>query len=163
MKEPIENKIFDLAGLKSQVAKWRSAGEKTVFTNGCFDLLHLGHIMYLHAAAGCGDKLIVGVNTDFSVKRIKGSSRPINDQKMRCYILASLFYVDAVVLFDEDTPLELIEEICPQVLVKGADYEVQNIVGSREVLENNGEVFVIDLLPGYSSSAILNQINSQNK
>ena len=133
-------------------------GQKLVFTNGVFDLLHLGHITYLAKAAELGDKLIIGLNSDASVKRIKGPERPVNDQNNRAALLAALFFVDAVVLFGDDTPLNLITGLMPDVLIKGADYQVENIVGAKEVLADGGEVKTIDLVEGYSSTSIINKI-----
>jgi rfaE bifunctional protein nucleotidyltransferase chain/domain len=165
MKSDIEktllNKISDLQSLKSLVNKWQKAGEKVVFTNGVFDLLHIGHITYLAKASESGDKLIIGLNSDSSVKRIKGESRPVNDQNNRAALLAALFFVDAVVVFEEDTPLNLITALMPDILVKGADYAVENIVGAREVMASGGEVKTIDFVEGYSSTSIIEKIRNQ--
>ncbi|MBB6127034.1 D-glycero-beta-D-manno-heptose 1-phosphate adenylyltransferase [Mucilaginibacter lappiensis] len=155
------NKISTVSLLKTDVQNWQSKGQKVVFTNGVFDLLHIGHITYLAKAAELGEKLIIGLNADNSVRRIKGESRPVNDQNNRAAILAALFFVDAVVLFDEDTPLNLISTLLPDILVKGADYSVENIVGSKEVLANGGEVKTIDFVKGYSSTAIIEKIRQQ--
>lgn len=155
------NKISTVALLKTQVQNWQSKGQKIVFTNGVFDLLHIGHITYLAKAAELGEKLIIGLNSDSSVRRIKGESRPINDQNSRAAILAALFFVDAIVIFEEDTPLSLISTLLPDILVKGADYSVENIVGSKEVLANGGEVKTIDLVKGYSSTSIIEKIRQQ--
>ena len=122
--EQIERKIVCRKDLKELILKWRDANERIVFTNGCFDLLHLGHVDYLAKAKDLGERLIIGVNTDSSVKRLKGEHRPLQDENSRLHILAALQSVDAVVLFDEDTPYELIKEIEPDILVKGADYSV---------------------------------------
>lgn len=143
------------------ITAWKAAGEKVVFTNGVFDLLHLGHVTYLAKAADLGDKLIIGLNTDASVKRLKGESRPINDQNNRAALLASLFFVDAVVLFEDDTPRDLIAQLLPDILVKGADYTVEQIAGAKEVLANGGEVKTITLVDGYSSTSIINRIKAQ--
>src|SRR4051812_29164653 len=124
--QKIKSKIFEYAALKRQLAVWRLQSKTTVFTNGCFDLLHLGHIDYLTKAADEGDRLIVGVNTDASTKKLKGPHRPINNEIQRSMILASLSFVDAVILFNEDTPYELIKTIQPDVLVKGADYAIKD-------------------------------------
>jgi rfaE bifunctional protein nucleotidyltransferase chain/domain len=123
--------------------------------------LHIGHITYLAKAAELGDKLIIGLNADSSVRRIKGESRPVNDQSSRAAILAALFFVDAVVIFEEDTPLNLISTLLPDYLVKGADYTVDNIVGAKEVIANGGDVKTIDLVDGYSSTSIINKIRNQ--
>jgi rfaE bifunctional protein nucleotidyltransferase chain/domain len=147
--------------LASQVAKWNIFNEKVVFTNGCFDILHLGHIDYLCKAADLGDRLIVGVNTDASVSKLKGPSRPIIHEDTRAMKLAALSFVDAVILFSEETPLELIKMIKPQVLAKGGDYTIDTIVGASEVLEMNGFVEVIPFLEGHSSTSIINKIKEE--
>ncbi|HEY0245375.1 MAG TPA: D-glycero-beta-D-manno-heptose 1-phosphate adenylyltransferase [Mucilaginibacter sp.] len=155
------NKIGDLASLKAKLEAWKSEGQKVVFTNGVFDLLHICHITYLAKAAELGDKLIIGLNADSSVKRIKGEDRPVNDQNSRALLLAALFFVDAVVIFDEDTPHQLITTLLPDVLVKGADYAIENIVGGKEVLANGGEVKTIDFVDGYSSTSIIQRIRNR--
>ena len=154
----INQKIFSLEALKLQLNIWRFKGKKVVFTNGCFDLLHLGHIDYLSKAADLGDILIIGLNTDQSVSKIKGPNRPITDQKSRAGILASLFFVDAIVAFDDETPLSLIELVQPDVLVKGSDYKAEEIVGYEVVKSKGGQIETIDFLPGYSTSIIENKI-----
>lgn len=155
----ISDKIKDLQSLIEFVNESKLNNKKIVFTNGCFDLLHKGHVDYLSKARDKGDVLIVGVNTDSSVKRLgKSSSRPIQSEESRMYILAGLESVSAVVLFDEDTPYELIKKIIPNVLVKGADYSIDKIVGADIVLENNGSVETIDFIQGYSTSAIERKI-----
>ena len=141
-----------------QFQNHRSPYQKIVFTNGCFDILHLGHIAYLLQARKQGDCLVIGLNTDASVKRLKGINRPINNQYARAILLAALQFVDFVILFDEDTPLELINAIQPQVLVKGADYKIENIVGADVVQKGGGEVITIDFIEGYSSTFIINQM-----
>ncbi len=156
----LQRKIKVVGQLKPFINIWRSEGKKIVFTNGCFDLLHLGHIDYLAKAAGLGDKLIIGLNSDQSTSKLKGSNRPIADERSRSAILAALFFVDAVVLFEEQTPLELIKTIMPDVLVKGADYTVDEIVGADVVLKNGGEVKTIEFLPGYSTSLMEQKIKS---
>ncbi len=156
--EKIVNKIKSLAQGKAQVEEWRLHNQKVVFTNGCFDILHLGHVDYLEKAARLGDRLVVGVNTDASVSRFKGEGRPIQDQDSRARILASLQFVDLVVLFDEDTPLELISELLPDILVKGSDYLAENIVGAEVVLKHGGVVETIDFVPGYSTTRIIEKI-----
>ncbi|PAW93716.1 D-glycero-beta-D-manno-heptose 1-phosphate adenylyltransferase [Mucilaginibacter sp. MD40] len=161
LEKTLLDKITTLPALQANIARWKQAGEKVVFTNGVFDLLHLGHITYLSKAAELGDKLIIGLNTDASVKRLKGESRPINDQNNRAALLASLFFVDAVVLFEDDTPRDLIAQLLPDVLVKGADYTVEQIAGAKEVLANGGEVKTITLVDGYSSTSIINRIKAQ--
>jgi rfaE bifunctional protein nucleotidyltransferase chain/domain len=161
LEKTLIGKISDIHALKQQVQQWQAEGKKVVFTNGVFDLLHIGHITYLAKAAELGDKLIIGLNADSSVKRIKGEGRPVNDQSSRAAILAALFFVDAVVVFEEDTPLNLISTVLPDYLVKGADYSVDNIVGAKEVIANGGEVKTINLVEGYSSTSIINKIRSQ--
>lgn len=129
-----------------------------VFTNGCFDILHKGHIELLAGASDLGDKLIVGLNTDLSVKRLKGENRPLQDDTSRATILASLEFVDYVILFEEDTPINLIESIRPDILVKGGDYKPEDIVGYDSVTKNGGKVVCLDLVEGYSSSSIIEKM-----
>jgi len=129
--------------------------KQVVFTNGCFDILHVGHITYLAKARQLGEMLVVGLNNDSSVRRLKGPSRPINSEMARAQLLASLFFVDAVILFEEETPLQLINIIKPDILVKGADYTVDNIVGAQEVLAYGGQVCTIELVDGYSTTNII--------
>lgn len=156
----LQSKILSVTALENQLEKWRSENEKIVFTNGCFDLLHLGHVDYLAKARDLGDRLVVGLNSDASIKHIKGSSRPINDKQSRLALLAGMSYVDAVVLFDEDTPINLISAVMPDVLVKGGDYTVKDIVGHEIVLNNKGKVCTIDFVEGYSSSALIEKIKA---
>lgn len=132
-------------------------GKKIVFTNGVFDILHRGHIYSLSQAAKEGDYLIVGLNADVSVKRLKGESRPVNDEQSRALVLASLIMVDAVIIFEEDTPLALITSIMPDVLVKGGDYTVDQIAGAKEVIANGGRVVINPILEGFSTTAIIAQ------
>ncbi len=139
---------------------WKAQGHKVVFTNGCFDLLHPGHIQYLSDAKALGDKLIVGLNTDDSISRLKGSSRPINPLGDRAFMLMGLKAVDAVVAFAEDTPRQLIALLLPDVLVKGGDYKPDDIVGASEVREHGGEVVVVPFLEGYSSSRLIERIKA---
>lgn len=154
-------KISALQALKSQVGLWKSEGKKVVFTNGVFDLLHIGHITYLAKAAEAGDKLIIGLNADSSVKRIKGDDRPVNGQDSRAALLAALFFVDAIVIFEEDTPINLITALMPDVLIKGADYTIEQIVGAKEVMANGGEVKTIRFVEGYSSTSIIQKIRNK--
>ncbi|MBU3926901.1 MAG: D-glycero-beta-D-manno-heptose 1-phosphate adenylyltransferase [Bacteroidetes bacterium] len=163
--ELISNKIMNLETLSKALAVWELRGKKIVFTNGCFDLLHLGHIDYLSKAKDLGGILIVGVNTDNSVVRLnKGENRPITNELSRATIIASLFFVDAVVLFDEETPHELIKIVQPDVLVKGSDYKPEDIVGYDVVMAKKGEIRTIDYLEGYSTTAIEQKIKgSLNK
>ncbi|AMP97214.1 D-beta-D-heptose 1-phosphate adenosyltransferase [Pedobacter cryoconitis] len=151
-------KIVSLTELNSLVNYWKGEGKKIVFTNGCFDLLHAGHITYLTEAASLGDILIIGLNSDDSVQRLKGPLRPVNNEITRSVILGSMSFIDAVVFFNEDTPLELIKKVLPDVLVKGGDYKIEEIAGAKEVIENGGNVQVLSFLPGYSSSAIIDKI-----
>ena len=151
----IKNKISNRSSLTSHLSQWRAQGLKVVFTNGCFDLLHRGHVEYLAKAADMGDVLVVGLNTDASVRRLKGEGRPVNDENARALVLAALSFVDAVVLFDEDTPYELIKAVRPDVLVKGADYKPEEIVGYDIVTSYGGRVETIDLVEGYSTTGMI--------
>jgi len=164
-REIIENKIFSLDSLKPLLNVWRFKGCKIVFTNGCFDLLHLGHIDYLAKAAAMGNVMILGVNTDSSVSRIKGPGRPVNNESTRLHVLASLFFVNAVVLFDDETPYELIRAVQPDVLVKGADWKKEEIAGYDIVMQKGGRVETIEYLEGYSTTALEQKIirNHQTK
>ncbi len=155
----ISNKIHDKQSLNLKLHDWRLGKRKIVFTNGVFDLLHLGHIDYLSKAKDNGDILFVGVNSNKSVLRLgKGDNRPITDEKSRLTIIAALEFVDAVMLFDEDTPLELIKIVQPDVLVKGSDYKPEDIVGYDVVIAKGGTIKTIELLSGYSSTAIEQKI-----
>ena len=154
-----KDKILSRTVLSATVAAWKAEGRRVVFTNGCFDLLHLGHVDYLEKARHLGDALIVGVNTDASVRCLK-PGRPLQDELSRTRILASLLFVDAVVLFNEPTPLKLIEETLPDVLVKGDDYAISGIVGHELVLENGGQVLTVPLVAGYSTTRIVERIQA---
>ena len=154
-----KQKLLTRAEAKKQVSIWKDSGDEVVFTNGCFDILHLGHVDYLEKASQKGNRLIVAVNEDDSVKRLKGPSRPINNQEARARLIAALGFVDAVVTFGEDTPMELIQELIPDILVKGNDYEISNIVGADIVIENGGKVETIELVDGYSTTSIVEKIN----
>jgi D-glycero-beta-D-manno-heptose 1-phosphate adenylyltransferase len=157
----INEKIFSGYGKFSATLKrWKKSGDKVVFTNGCFDLVHRGHIDYLAKTADLGDRLVIGLNGDKSVAGLKGTGRPLIDEDSRAFLLASLFFVDAVVLFSEDTPEILIGKILPDYLVKGSDYTVPEIAGHEAVLANGGKVETIPLLPGFSSSGIINKIRN---
>ncbi len=151
-------KILKLPALLKLVESWKKQHETIVFTNGCFDLIHLGHIDYLEKSRATGDKLIVGLNSDKSVKNIKGKQRPIIDEKARARMLAAFEFVDAVVLFDEDTPFNLISAIIPDVLIKGKDYEISNIIGADIVMQNGGNVITVDLVEGYSTTKIIDKV-----
>lgn len=161
IEKTLLGKISDLHKLKGLISAWKKEGKKVVFTNGVFDLLHIGHISYMAKAAELGDKLVIGLNADSSVKRIKGEDRPVNDQNSRAALLAALFFVDAIVVFEEDTPINVITTLMPDILVKGADYSVENIVGAREVIANGGEVKTINFVEGYSSTSIIQKIRNQ--
>ena len=153
-------KIQKLPELLQTVKEWKQQGNRIVFTNGCFDIVHLGHIDYLQKSRNLGDKMVVGVNSDDSVKRLKGASRPVVDEYARQRMMASFQLVDAVVLVDEDTPLQLIQNILPDILVKGNDYTIENIVGSDVVLGNGGSVETIELVPGYSTTNLIKLIKN---
>jgi len=152
--ELIRSKIVNLETYK----EYALHGKKVVFTNGCFDILHLGHVEYLSKAKDFGDVLVVGLNTDASIKRIKGENRPINNNETRATILASLSFIDFVILFDDDTPLNLISSILPDILVKGADYVASDIVGADVVIKHGGLVKTIALTEGFSTSNIINKL-----
>ena len=145
---------------EEQVKAWKTTGKNVVFTNGCFDLLHPGHIDYLHKARELGDKLVVGLNDDDSISRLKGPERPINPLADRAIMLAALKSVDLVVPFSEDTPLDLISTLLPDILVKGGDYEPDDIVGAREVRDNGGFVTVIAFVDGHSTSSLIRRIQA---
>jgi D-glycero-beta-D-manno-heptose 1-phosphate adenylyltransferase len=149
-----------LPDLERKLAQWRIIGKTVVFTNGCFDILHAGHIASLTEAAQHGDILIVGLNADASLKGLKGPNRPINDENARALLLASLVIVDAVVLFSQPTPLELILKIRPDVLVKGGDYKVEDIAGAKEVIGWGGKVVINPLVEGFSTTSIINKIQN---
>lgn len=162
--EIIQKKIFQTDSLEfsQRLAYWRYKGFSIVFTNGCFDLLHYGHVDYLTKASDLGDVLIVGLNTDASVQRIKGPSRPVSDEKSRAMLLASMQMVHAVVLFNEETPLDLIRLVQPDVLIKGADYTAENIVGYDIVQSKGGIIKTIDFVEGYSTSNIIDKIRKSS-
>jgi len=160
--ELINSMIFDdKEDIKFWLGYWRFHQKKIVFTNGCFDILHRGHIDYLANAADLGDVLVIGLNTDASVSRIKGDARPIQDQTSRAMLLSSLSFVDAVVLFNDDTPYELIKFIKPDVLVKGSDYQAEDIVGYDVVKEKGGEIVTMDFLEGFSTSKIIERASAK--
>jgi len=156
--DSIPGKILSFSQAALRVRQWRVPGKKIAFTNGVFDILHAGHIFSLSEAAKEADFLVVGLNADSSVKRLKGESRPVNNQESRALVLASLLIVDAVVLFEEDTPLELINLIMPDVLIKGGDYTIDQIVGAKEVMANGGRVVINPVLQGISTTHLINQI-----
>jgi len=156
--EFIQSKIkpWDIA--MRDISRYRFFSEEIVFTNGCFDILHRGHVEYLAQAAALGKRLVVGLNSDASVKRLKGNNRPVNDEYARAMVLASLGFVDLVLTFEEDTPLKLIQYVQPDILVKGSDYKIEDIVGADEVIKNGGRVMTITLVEGFSTTTILRKL-----
>lgn len=156
--EKSSDKIVGLAEAKARVKQWQKSGQKVVFTNGCFDLIHLGHVDYLEKARQLGDKLVLGLNSDDSVSRFKGPERPLQDQNSRARVLAAMQFIDLVVYFNEDTPFSLISELVPDILVKGSDYLTENIVGADVVKKAGGVVKTIDFVPGYSTTRIVEKI-----
>lgn len=161
MRHPqiIQQKIFDLPALMHQLRRWRLLGKTIAFTNGCFDILHQGHIASLSDAAREADYLVVGLNSDASTRRLKGDHRPINNQEARAGVLASLLMVDGVVVFEEDTPLDLIKNVQPDVLVKGGDYTLEQIVGAKEVMAAGGRVVINPIVPGFSTTGLIEKIH----
>jgi len=156
--EKINNIIFGLEFLMKNIDQWKNENKKIVFTNGCFDLIHLGHIELLARSSDLGDVLIIGVNSDSSIQKLKGENRPIIEEDSRVKQLAALEFVDAIVLFHEDTPQKLIEKIKPDVITKGGDYKAENVVGNEIVTQQNGQVVIIPLTQGYSTTSILKKI-----
>lgn len=154
----ITERIFLSGPLQSQLQWWRLINKTVAFTNGVFDILHEGHIKVLAQAASMADILIVGINSDASVKRLKGNERPVNKEQSRALVLASLIMIDAVIIFEEDTPLNLIKSIMPDVLVKGGDYSLETIVGANEVIANGGKVEIIALEEGFSTTGIIEKL-----
>jgi D-beta-D-heptose 7-phosphate kinase/D-beta-D-heptose 1-phosphate adenosyltransferase len=157
-KRSIQNKILSREALENMSRTWHADGKKIVFTNGCFDILHKGHLQILTASAGFGDVLVVGLNSDASVKRLKGPERPVNDEEFRLWMMASLELVDAVTVFDEPTPKELVTVLQPDVIVKGGDYTPDQVVGASEVLARGGEVKIIPIVQGYSTTSLIETI-----
>ncbi len=155
----IQHKIYTSKEIVFQVNRWKLLNKTVSFTNGCFDILHPGHIASLSDAAREADFLIVGLNSDGSAHRLKGEGRPVLDEKSRSLMLASIVIVDAVVIFDEDTPLDLIETIRPDVLVKGGDYTIEQIVGAKEVISAGGRVVINPILEGFSTTGLIGKIN----
>jgi len=161
MKFNIESKIFhDFQSFEETLNSWKSTNENIVFTNGCFDIIHYGHLDSLLQSARMGTKLIVGLNSDRSVEILKGKNRPVFDVKSRAMILAAFVFVDAVIIFEEETPEELIGQIVPNILVKGKQYEIHEIAGHKTVLNSGGKVITLDLVPGVSSSDIVEKIKA---
>ncbi len=158
--QAIAKKIYTLNQLQQQVAAWRVSGKTIAFTNGCFDILHEGHIFSLNQAANEADYLIIGVNSDASVQQLKGADRPVNNEQSRSLVLSNLVVVDAVIIFNEDTPLNLIKALLPDVIVKGGDYTIEQIVGSKEVIANGGRVVINSIIAGFSTTGIIQKIKS---
>lgn len=157
----IKSKIISATELKRLVAGWKVKSYAIVFTNGVFDLIHQGHIASIALAAQEGNKLVVGINSDASVKRLKGDSRPVNDAMSRALVLASMHYVDAVCIFDEDTPLELIKAVKPDVIAKGGDYSPETVVGNDFVTSYGGKTVIIPLVDGFSTTETINKLNEK--
>ena len=157
----LKAKIFNIKDLSKIINEWRLNGDKIVFTNGCFDLIHLGHLEILARSADLGDKLIVAINSDMSIKKIKGNSRPIIEEDSRAKQLAAIEFIDAVILFNEDTPYNLINILKPDVLTKGGDYKKNDIVGNQLINKEQGEVVIIPLTQGYSTTSILEKIKNE--
>ncbi len=160
--DQIRAKIKTLSEAERQVNSWKKRNKKVVFTNGCFDLIHLGHLSYLMEAKALGDYLVIGINSNASVARLKGTERPVKDQESRVTLMASMQFVDLVVLFDQDTPIELIEKMLPDILVKGGDWLPDQIVGSELVLEHGGAVLSLPFLEGFSTTNFINKIKKEN-
>ena len=158
MRMSTSDKICELADALQRRSAWKLAGEQVVFTNGCFDILHLGHVDYLEKARQTGTKMIVGINSDASVRKLKGPERPVNTEYARARLIASLQFVDLVIVFNEETPLELINHLLPDILVKGDDYTVDTIVGAKEVMAAGGQVKTIPLVPSYSTTGIIQKL-----
>ena len=156
--DAIEKKIMTVAEAKLMMAALRVTGKKVSFTNGCFDILHPGHLFSLKQAAAEADYLIVGLNSDASVKKLKGPSRPINNTESRAIVLAHLIVVDAVVIFEEETPLELIKALLPDVMVKGGDYAIDQVVGGKEVMANGGKVIINPIVEGFSTTSLIEKM-----
>ena len=156
--DAIEKKIMTVAQAKLMMAALRVTGKKVSFTNGCFDILHPGHLFSLKQAAAEADYLIVGLNSDASIKKLKGPSRPINNTESRAMVLANLIVVDAVVVFEEETPLELIKALLPDVMVKGGDYTIDQVVGGKEVMANGGKVIINPIVEGFSTTSLIEKM-----
>lgn len=158
--QQIASKIQSIEQSNKTIEKWRKEKDTIVFTNGCFDLLHLGHIDYLTKAKDLGSKLIIGVNSSQSVTRLKGPTRPINSTETRSFMLAAFKFVDLVIIFEDDTPIDLISNIMPDILVKGGDYTLETVVGANEVMKYGGIVKIIPFLKGFSTTSIVTKIQS---
>jgi D-glycero-beta-D-manno-heptose 1-phosphate adenylyltransferase len=156
--QDLQKKILSRSELKQKVEEWHKDNKSVVFTNGCFDILHTGHIFSLNEAAKNGDYLVVALNSDTSVKQLKGEGRPINDENSRAVVMASLIMVDAVIIFTEPTPRELIISVKPDILVKGGDYQVEDIAGAKEVIEWGGKVIINPIVEGFSTTSIIGRM-----
>jgi rfaE bifunctional protein nucleotidyltransferase chain/domain len=159
----IQSKILTLSDAIRKVSQWRITGKTVAFTNGCFDIIHAGHISSLIESSSTADQLIVGLNSDRSPACKKGINRPINDQNSRALVLASLSMIDAVVIFDDPTPIDLINSIKPDVLIKGGDYKIEDIVGAKEVISWGGKVVINRIVHGFSTTSIINKIQNPGK
>ena len=157
----LKDKIISSGLILNKVKAWKKNNQKIVFTNGCFDIIHLGHIELLAKAGDLGDKLIIGINSDSSIKSLKGEERPVFDEKSRSMIIAALNFVDAVVVFEELTPLEIIKKIHPEIIVKGGDYNEDDVVGKDFISNYDGSVIILPLTKGFSSTSILNKIRNE--
>ena len=157
----LQSKIYTLDQLIDEVINWKDQNKKIVFTNGCFDLIHLGHVEVLARSSDLGDKLIVAINSDESIAKIKGTNRPIIEEESRVKQIAALDFVDAVILFQQDTPIKIISSITPNVITKGGDYKTSDVVGHEIIQKNNGEVAIIPLTQGYSTTSILDKIKNE--
>lgn len=156
--DDIKQKIIPAGEKLHFLSLWKKQGEQIVFTNGCFDIIHRGHVEYLAKAASLGSKMIIGLNTDNSIRRIKGNSRPVMDEYSRAFILSAFIFTDSVILFDEDTPYNLIQYIQPDILVKGSDYKEEDIVGANIVKAKGGKIVTMDFVPGFSTSSVIKKI-----
>jgi len=161
MIDLIRQKILDVSNAQRQLSAWQLLSQKVVFTNGCFDLIHPGHMQYLAEARALGHRLVIGLNSDASTKRLKGENRPIVNQNARALLLASFSFVDMVVVFEEDTPLNLISALGIDVLVKGGDYKIEEVVGAKQVIDRGGTVQIVSFLPGYSTSDLEAKIKGE--
>ena len=159
--DKIRDKIKTFDSIEALAKQWQNDNLTIVFTNGCFDILHYGHLYYLAAARDLGDRLVVGLNSATSVSRLKGTHRPLNDELTRQYTLAALSFIDAIVVFEEDTPIELIKRVKPNILVKGGDYTLDQIVGAELVLESGGQVKSLPFVEGYSTTNLEQKIKMQ--
>jgi len=158
MLQQTSDKICEIKEALQRREAWKQANDQVVFTNGCFDILHLGHVDYLEKARQTGTKMIVGLNSDDSVRILKGPERPVNNEYARARIIASLQFVDLVIVFNEQTPLKLITQLMPDILVKGDDYSIETIVGAKEVMAAGGQVKTIPLVPSYSTTGIIQKL-----